>query len=233
MRGQKDSMTLIIEALGPKAPKANRSLRDPASALAIDLYKALGEMKRGDLNALVRKLTDLSYADGPGRATLRRAKEIVNDILDIDVEGVDADDPTAAWKMWPLVITKKERSMATSKQATKRKTSSKRVSRKKTSKKKVTKKKVTKKRAGNKGKPAGTKLKTPVKKDSKRGKVLAKFMGKSGKTPDQAAKELKTNRSNVLSHLHDLNRYHGIGYVLSNGSPVKILKPKGCKNVWA
>jgi hypothetical protein len=232
MRGERDSITLIVEALGPKAPKANRTLKDPASALAIELYAALGAMGRGELYKLVRELTGAAYVDGSHRAMLKRAKEIVNEILDIDVEGVDADDPMAAWKMWPFIITKKEKGMATNKQATKRKTSSKRVS-KKTSSKKVAKKKVTKKRTGNKGKPAGTKLKTPVKKDGKRGKVLAKFMGKSGKTPDQAAKELKTNRSNVLSHLHDLNRYHGIGYVLSNGEPVKILKPKGCKNVWA
>ncbi len=124
--------------------------------------------------------------------------------------------------MWPLTLTKREED-SMSKQATKKKTSKKSASKKTTSKKRPAK---------SKGKAAAAKLKRPVNKTGKRGKVLAKFFGAKSRTPDKAAAELKTTRSNVLSHLHDLHKYHGIGYEL-NGGAVTILMPKGVKSPWA
>lgn len=244
MMGAKQSMVTICDHLGAKAPKADPDLTDPRSTLAIALYKAIDGMSDQALGLLVEELENKSHGKRqPRKKLVATLKRVMNTALDVDSKD-DVHDPMAAWKMWPLVINRKERTkkMSTNKAATKKKTSkkasNKKVSKKArtqkgTSKKKVVKKTAAKKSTGRKGKPAGAKLKTPVKKDGKRGAVLAKFMLKTKKTADAAAKELKTNRSNVLSHLHDLNKYHGIGYELDGDGPVKILLPKGCRNPWA
>ncbi len=244
MIGAKQALIVICDHLGAKAPKVDPDQKDPRSVLAIALYKVIGNMPDAALGLLVEELQQKRHDKKQSRKQLiASVKRVMNTALDVDSTD-DVHEPTAAWKMWPLVIHRKERKtkMATNKAATKKKTASKKASKKVTkkartqhgtSKKKVAKKAATKKSTGRKGKPAANKLTKPVKKNSKRGAVLAKFTLKTAKTAEKAASEIGTNRSNILSHLHDLHKYHGIGYELDGDGPVSIHLPKGCKTPWA
>jgi len=240
MRGPKDLLQVVADYFGNSAPKADPDLKDPRSTLAIAIYKKLDNMTGSDLLKLLRDITNDETKAGTRTALLKQVKRLINDALQVDSKD-DVHGPMAAWKMWPLVINRKDRKMATNKQATKKKTASKKASKKKVSKKARTQSKGTSKKtvakkktaaAGRKGKPAAAKLQKPLKKDSKRGAVLAQFLGKKTITAEGAAKSLKTNRSNVLSHLHDLNKYNGIGYELDGDGPVSVTLPKGCKSPW-
>lgn len=65
------------------------------------------------------------------------------------------------------------------------------------------------------GKPTADSLLKPVKRASKRGKVLEWFMdGGEARSIREAMAEFEASRSSVLSYLHNLNKDHGIGYRL-------------------
>ena len=225
--GPKRAMAIIADALGSQCPKVNPALSDPGTRLVDELRLALTDMKRPQLNNMLRVLTGLTQVDSPNKAVLRQTKQIVTDLLDPGKEG--PHHYLASWKLWPVTLTRREDSKM-KKQTTTKKTSSKRIASKKVSKK-TSSKKTSSKKSGKKGKPALRKLMRPVVKTSKRGKVLAKFLGPKSCTPDKAAIALATSKSNVLSHLHDIHKYHGIGYELGDGN-VKITLPKGCKSPW-
>lgn len=66
------------------------------------------------------------------------------------------------------------------------------------------------------GKPAADSLLKPVKRNSKRGKVLAWFLEEDeGRSVRAAMADFGDTRSSILSTLHVLNKDHGIGYSLS------------------
>lgn len=76
-----------------------------------------------------------------------------------------------------------------------------------------------------KGKALGEELKKPVKRKSKRGKVLAWFLADGGgpKAIQACMAEFGISRSNALSYLFMLNKDHGIGYVLGGNTATVII----------
>lgn len=79
------------------------------------------------------------------------------------------------------------------------------------------------------GKEAADKLLKPVVKNGKRGKMLEFFLRDGPGQPRslrEAMAEFETTRSNVLSTLYNLNKDHGIGYVLQNDAAT-LEVPKG------
>lgn len=76
------------------------------------------------------------------------------------------------------------------------------------------------------GKPTADKLLKPVKQGSKRGKVLEWFLdGGEPRSVREAMAEFEASRSSVLSYLHNLNKDHGIGYVLVGDTANVTLPP--------
>ncbi len=71
----------------------------------------------------------------------------------------------------------------------------------------------------------------PVKKESKRGKVLEFFLPQP-RSIREAMAEFSTTRSNILSHLFILQKDHGIGYTLT-GDAASIQLPAGCTDPFA
>lgn len=71
----------------------------------------------------------------------------------------------------------------------------------------------------------------PVKKESKRGKVLEFFLPQP-RSIREAMAEFSTTRSNILSHLFILQKDHGIGYSLT-GDAATIMLPAGCTDPFA
>lgn len=71
----------------------------------------------------------------------------------------------------------------------------------------------------------------PVKRDSKRGIVLAFFLPQP-RSIREAMAEFGYSRSNVLSHLFILQKEHGIGYSLT-GDAATISLPAGCTDPFA
>lgn len=71
----------------------------------------------------------------------------------------------------------------------------------------------------------------PVKRDSKRGLVLAFFLPQP-RSIREAMAEFGYSRSNVLSHLFILQKDHGIGYSLA-GDAATITLPPGCSDPFA
>lgn len=84
------------------------------------------------------------------------------------------------------------------------------------------------------GKPVADNLVKPVKRTSKRGKVLEWFIETGeARSIREAMAEFDTTRSNVLSYLHNLNKDHGIGYRLV-GDTALVELPADCgDNPWA
>lgn len=78
------------------------------------------------------------------------------------------------------------------------------------------------------GKPVEDKLLKPIKRTSKRGKVLDWFLAKDeARSIREAMAEFEASRSSVLSFLHNLNKDHGIGYRLIGDTAVVTL-PADC-----
>ena len=77
------------------------------------------------------------------------------------------------------------------------------------------------------GKPVGEKLYRPVMKSSRRGEVALFFMEEGQKSIREAMAKFDMSRSGVLTHLHGLNKDHGLGYVLT-GDVATIMLPPGC-----
>lgn len=71
----------------------------------------------------------------------------------------------------------------------------------------------------------------PVKRESKRGKVLEFFLPQP-RSIREAMAEFGYSRSNVLSHLFILQKDHGIGYALT-GDAATITLPAGCTDPFA
>lgn len=71
----------------------------------------------------------------------------------------------------------------------------------------------------------------PVKRESKRGKVLQFFLPQP-RSIREAMAEFGYSRSNVLSHLFILQKDHGIGYTLT-GDAATITLPAGCTDPFA
>lgn len=71
----------------------------------------------------------------------------------------------------------------------------------------------------------------PVKRESKRGKVLEFFLPQP-RSIREAMAEFGYSRSNVLSHLFILQKDHGIGYTLT-GDAATITLPPGCTDPFA
>lgn len=80
--------------------------------------------------------------------------------------------------------------------------------------------------AQRRGKALEDELKKPVKRNSKRGKLLAWFMSDGGgpKAIQACMAEFGITRSNALSYLFMLNKDHGIGYVLG-GNTATVMIP--------
>lgn len=74
-------------------------------------------------------------------------------------------------------------------------------------------------------------LSKPVKKESRKGQVLAFFWPET-KSIRECMAEMGISRSNVLSQLYLLQKDHGIGYELKNDAAI-ITMPNGCDNPWA
>ncbi len=66
----------------------------------------------------------------------------------------------------------------------------------------------------------------PVKRNGRRGQVLAFFLP-AARSIREAMAEFGVTRSNILSQLYLLNKEHGIGYVLM-GDAASITLPDGC-----
>jgi hypothetical protein len=67
----------------------------------------------------------------------------------------------------------------------------------------------------------------PVKRDGRRGEVLAFFLDKGGTgSIDEAMKQFSITRSNLLSQLFLLRREHGVGYSVS-GDSASVQLPEG------
>lgn len=79
------------------------------------------------------------------------------------------------------------------------------------------------------GKPVGEKLERPVSRTSKRGQVCEFFLTSEGGSIREAMAKFDMSRSGVLTHLHGLNKDHGLGYVLQ-GDIATIMLPPGCDN---
>lgn len=77
------------------------------------------------------------------------------------------------------------------------------------------------------GKAVGEKLFKPVLRSTRRGEVLAFFMEDGQKSIREAMAKFDMSRSGVLTHLHGLNKEHGLGYVLT-GDVASIMLPPGC-----
>jgi hypothetical protein len=80
------------------------------------------------------------------------------------------------------------------------------------------------------GKEAGPEgLKKPVKRDGRRGQVLAFFLAGEGgaRSIHEATAEMGISRSNVLSQCYLLQKDHGIGYEVA-GDVVTVRLPEGC-----
>lgn len=79
--------------------------------------------------------------------------------------------------------------------------------------------------AQRKGKAFEEELKKPVKKSSKRGKVLSWFLADGGgpKSIQACMAEFGISRSNALSYLFMLNKDHGIGYVLGGNTATVVI----------
>lgn len=78
------------------------------------------------------------------------------------------------------------------------------------------------------GKDVATRLLKPVKRASKRGKVLAWLLENDGsRSVREAMVEFSVTRSNALSHLYMLQKDHGIGYELV-GDVATVTLPDGC-----
>lgn len=84
------------------------------------------------------------------------------------------------------------------------------------------------------GKPVADNLLKPVKRDGKRGKVLEWFLdGGEPRSVREAMAEFEASRSSVLSYLHNLNKDHGIGYVLVGDTAlVSLPADVGDKGPW-
>ena len=84
------------------------------------------------------------------------------------------------------------------------------------------------------GKPVADNLLKPVKRDGKRGKVLEWFMDTGeARSVREAMAEFEASRSSVLSYLHNLNKDHGIGYVLVGDTAlVSMPADVGDKGPW-
>lgn len=80
------------------------------------------------------------------------------------------------------------------------------------------------------GKEVSRTLTKPVKRESRKGQVLAFFWPET-KSIRECMAEMGISRSNVLSQLYLLQKDHGIGYVLQNDAAV-IQMPEGCKTPW-
>jgi hypothetical protein len=79
---------------------------------------------------------------------------------------------------------------------------------------------------GPSGKPMdGTRFK-PIDPKSKRGEVAAAFLAQL-RAVDSVAVEMELTRSGVLSHLHSLWKFHGVGYSVGEGELVTMLWPAG------
>lgn len=238
MKGPKDCLCIIAEHLGASAPKVDPDLIDPKSALAISLSKALSSLTEAKLRKLLEEIYG-KKKPGTHIKLFKEVKVLVGNLLDVDSKD-DVHIPTAAWKMWPYVINRKEPKMSTNKAATRKKSPSKQKGVAKKTKKVARKERPTKKAASKKaakitrkGKPAAAKLVKPLNKDSKRGSIVSKFLLKKKNSAESVAEELGTNRSNVMSHMNDANRYHGIGYEVTDSGHVVAQLPKGCKSPWA
>lgn len=77
------------------------------------------------------------------------------------------------------------------------------------------------------GKPVGEMLLRPISRSSKRGQVAAFFMENESGSIREAMAKFDMSRSGVLTHLHGLNKDHGLGYVLQ-GDVATIMLPPGC-----
>jgi len=79
------------------------------------------------------------------------------------------------------------------------------------------------------GKPTADKLLKPVKRTSKRGKVLEWFIETGeARSIREAMAEFEASRSSVLSYLHNLNKDHGIGYrLIGDTALVELPVPDG------
>lgn len=77
------------------------------------------------------------------------------------------------------------------------------------------------------GKPVGEALLRPISRDSKRGQVAAFFLESTSGSIREAMAKFDMSRSGVLTHLHGLNKDHGLGYVLQ-GDVATIMLPPGC-----
>ena len=82
--------------------------------------------------------------------------------------------------------------------------------------------------SNRKGKQSEEELKKPVKRNSKRGEVLAWFLEDGGgpKSVHAAMAVFKTTRSNILSHLFILQKDHGIGYSLASNTATVFVPGK-------
>ena len=87
------------------------------------------------------------------------------------------------------------------------------------------------KRKSTGGKPVADKLIKLVKKNSKRGKI-AEFFMQGQKTLFEAMSLFGVTRSGALTHLHNLNSTHGLGYVLNANNTVDILIPEKTKDIF-
>jgi hypothetical protein len=81
------------------------------------------------------------------------------------------------------------------------------------------------------GKRPEPRLLTRVVRDSRRGQV-AEFFAAGPKAIMQAQLDLNMSRSGVLSHLHGLWQYHGIGYQ-TDGDRAWLVLPPGVVEFWA
>lgn len=74
-------------------------------------------------------------------------------------------------------------------------------------------------------------LTKPVKRDGRRGQVLAFFLAGEGhsRSIHEATAEMGITRSNLLSQAYLLQKDHGIGYEVA-GDVLKIVLPAGCDN---
>lgn len=75
------------------------------------------------------------------------------------------------------------------------------------------------------GKPVGETLIRPIDRTSRRGTIAQFFM--TGGSIREAMAKFDMSRSGVLTHLHGLNKDHGIGYVLQ-GDMAHLMLPAGC-----
>lgn len=76
------------------------------------------------------------------------------------------------------------------------------------------------------GSEVSVKLARPVKKDGRRGQILAFFL-QGRRSLLEAMAEIGVTRNNILSQLYMLKKEHGIGYAII-GDSAEIQLPEGC-----